>query len=82
MKNSNYALVRPATAEEIANYKAVDKWMLTLDDDTAERYTENICDFICSFGKERKKNYNKVYRIAKRAKVTIQALEDWYCVDF
>ncbi len=81
MKYTN-EMYREATKEEVANYHHINALFDSVGDEMmVERWIETIGDYVFSYGKGRKYNYNRVYRIAKRLNVTVRSLEDWYCID-
>ena len=71
-------MTRKATAEEIAIYEKIEA---QLTEENFEQVTEEVGDFVFSYGKERKEAYNKLRKWAKRFEVTIPQLETWYCVE-
>lgn len=74
---------REATKEEIANYNAIEAIIETLNDEEFEQMVETVGDYVFNIesGKETKRLYNKVYRLANKLNTTVKALVDWYCID-
>ena len=73
-----YFGVRYATEEEVATFKKIEA---LLTDDDFEIAIDIIGDFACAYGQERRKAYNKAYRLAKKLGVTVEELEIWYFID-
>ena len=69
---------RIATEEEVRNATYIDS---IIDIDEVANACEIIGDYLCSYGTERKRNYNKVYRYGKKLGVTVSQLVDWYTTD-
>lgn len=72
---------REATNKEVADYKTIEALTENFDSDEFEKFIETIGDYVFSYGTERKKNYNRVYRLAKKYNTTVLMLENWYCID-
>lgn len=78
--------IREATKEEKNVYAHVmdllDVWAEKHGEESAEKAIETIGDYVFSiYPYERKKNYNRVYRLAKRMGATVSELVTWYCID-
>ena len=69
---------RYATTEEIRNAEFVDA---KISDEELPEVCEMVGNYYCAWGAERKKEYSKVYRYAKKIGVTVPQLVDWYFVD-
>ena len=69
---------RIATKEEVKNARYIDS---IIDVDEITDACEIIGDYVCSYGTDRKRNYNRVYRYGKKLGVTVAQLVDWYTTD-
>lgn len=69
---------RVATEEEVKNARYIDS---IIDIDEVSNACEIIGDYICSYGAERKRTYNRTYRYGKKLGVTVSQLVDWYTTD-
>jgi len=73
---------REATAEEIAVYEIVNKYMLEISDEEWQENLEKIGDYVYEWQTaERKKFYNRLRGLAKKIGVSVKDLETWYCID-
>ena len=72
---------REATKEEVKNYKIIEALTDNFNSEEFENFTNIIGDYVFSYGAERKSNYNRVYRLAKKYNTTVSMLENWYCID-
>jgi len=78
--------IREATTEEKATYARVsnlfDELSEACGEDAVDRAIETIGDYVFSiYPYERKANYNRVYKLAKRMGATVSELTTWYCID-
>ena len=76
-----YLGIRPATAEEIEIYERVDAMMVAMPDDEFDTVLDIVNEFAFAYGAERRKAYNKIYRLAKKLALTVKELETWYWVE-
>lgn len=73
---------REATAEEIAVYEIVNKYIMEISDEEWQKNLEKIADYVYEWkAAERKKFYNRLRGLAKRIGVSVKDLETWYCID-
>ena len=78
----NYEMSRPATAEEIANYELLEKLTADYDDNQFNDFIELVSAYATEWrAEQRKKAYNKLYRVVKKMGTTVNACTDWYFID-
>lgn len=72
----------------VTNEKTIKKWhkvndiLSNLDDNTFQDYIEIIGDYQWAWeSTERKRTYNRVYRIAKKLGLTVSDLVLWDCIE-
>ena len=73
-----YFGIRPATVEEIAIFNKIEA---LLTDDNFDTVLDIVNEFAFAYGQERRKAYNKAYRLGKKLGVTVKELETWYWVE-
>ncbi len=65
----------------ISRWHKVNNILSSLDDDIFQDYIEIIGDYQFAYGAERKRAYNRVYRIAKKLGITVNDLVLWDCIE-
>jgi len=79
---NQYRISRPATTEEIRIYHLVNEYAYTLNDEDYSNFVDRISRYVFEWRKmERRKAYQNVYRLARKAGVFVSDLVTWYCVD-
>lgn len=74
--------VEVTNAEDIKKWYEIDNALNNLDDDIFHKYIEVIGDYVWEWKTaERKRAYNRVYRIGKKMGFTVSELEMWYCIE-
>ena len=80
--NTNYRIDRPATLDEIRIYNVVNEYANTLTDDQYFDLVDQVSEYVFAWRKdERRKAYQKLYRLARKIGVTVADLGTWYCID-
>lgn len=79
--NAQYKRVAVTDNEIISRWHKVNNILSSLDDNTFQDYIEIISDYQFTYGIERKRAYNRVYRIAKKLGVTVNDLVLWDCIE-
>ena len=78
--------IRPITEEEAKTYARVselfDIYEQKHGEEAIDRAIETIGDLVFAiYPYERKRAYDRVYRLAKRMGATVEELKTWYCID-
>lgn len=80
--NEHCKRVAVTNEETIAKWHKVNDILSNLDDNTFQDYIEIIGDYQWAYETaERKRTYNRVYRIAKKLGVTVNDLVLWDCIE-
>jgi len=74
--------VEVTNKEDIKKWYEIDNTLSSLDDDIFHNYIDIISDYVWEWkSAERKRAYNKVYRIGKKIGYTVSELVMWYCIE-
>ena len=77
-ENKMNGLWRPATEEEIRDFKAVEEVVTEWSDEEFDNFIDLTGDFVWSFNKEeRKKAYNKLRKYLRKYGWTAKTIENW-----
>lgn len=79
--NAQCKRVAVTDEEIIKQWHKVNNILSSLDDDTFQDYIEIIGDYQFAYSIERKRAYNRVYRIAKKLGLTVSDLILWDCIE-
>lgn len=80
--NENCKRVEVENKEDIALWYKIDNALNNLDDEIFHNYIDIISDYVWEYRTiERKRAYNKVYRIGKKLGFTVSELVMWYCIE-
>lgn len=74
--------VEVTNKEDIKKWYEIDNTLSSLDDDIFHNYIDIISDYVWEWkSAERKRAYNRVYRIGKKLGYTVNELVMWYCIE-
>jgi len=80
--NGNYKRVNVTDEADIKKWYEIDNTLSSLDDDIFNDYIDIISDYVWEWkSAERKRAYNRVYRIGKKIGYTVNELVMWYCIE-
>lgn len=77
-------LTRPATAEEIKDYMTIENLLADCTDEEWDKVFDMTAEAFWTAlktEKERKRDYNRLYRYAKKHELTVKTFINWYLVD-
>lgn len=72
---------RNATEAESRDYNMVEKAFAKISDEMFDKVVDLIGNYVYAYGKERKRAYNKLYRMSRKLMVPVPALENWYFIE-